>query len=111
MSSSIRQKLRAYRLSRQSLEAMRKERANCLNSETGFELDAKIQAIETELDRLLSCVMGITDGLAQSFIIEHFINGKTIYQVEIKFCYSREWVYKKIALGIRQIEEAWGKHD
>ncbi len=104
-SVSTRSKLKNYRVSRQSIEALRQERSRCLDPDKQFELDHQITDAEADLDRLLSCVMGVTDGLAKQFLIEHFINGKTIYQLEVKFCYSREWIYKKIALGIRQIEK------
>ena len=107
----LRKKLKDYPHAKNSLARLKQERESCLDLDKIFSLDAAISDAEREIDQLLTDVMNISDELSRAFIIDHFIEGRSIYQLEIKFCYSKEWIYKKIAIGIDEINNKRRPHD
>ncbi len=107
----IRRQLKDYPLLKKDLLRLKLERDECLDTSKRLLLDATICDTEKRVDTLLSELLLIEDGLARTFIIDHFIEGKSIQQLENKFCYSREWIYKKIAVGINEISKNRGYHE
>lgn len=102
---NLRKKLKSYPEIKQNLHRLKCERDACLEPFEKFRIDIVIEDTERQIDTILTQIGGISDEYSKAVILEHFIDQKPIREISRELNYSVEWVYKKIAKGIIEIEE------